>query len=438
VDIRKCVLMVGVVTLAGNQPSLAFGDLTKPIMLSVQKIEVETGGTYLYWFDNTQFGRRPFLVTAPRQFKGQSVTLDPKEITPGAKRWATPVSLYVLNKHTGNLASVDGVGYMNDEMAKPAGVKLHDSNFVYVPRVTLKIVSESGAPLARGLVRISDGGGTDKFVVLTPADNGDAEFRNVAWGDIEVKVDADGVKKTIDSTFQIPEKRDAPAFEKTVKVSGDVDTLAVAAGEAKPAAGKKPQTEGGSGILQTIVGLILLAIICAIVYVVVKSKGVTAESALRKLGVQIPEDQPGGAAAQTSAEPAVDPNKCPFCGQMKDAAGNCACSLGAGASPLGGGAPTIGPSGPRLIGAQGTYSGSIFQLSGSAIIGRDPSNSIPLPNDTTASRKHASISAANGVYSIRDEGSSNGTFVNGARITEQTLSPGDEVQIGATKFRFEV
>jgi pSer/pThr/pTyr-binding forkhead associated (FHA) protein len=34
-------------------------------------------------------------------------------------------------------------------------------------------------------------------------------------------------------------------------------------------------------------------------------------------------------------------------------------------------------------------------------------------------------------------GSSNGTFVNNNRITQQPLSPGDLVQIGSTKFRYE-
>jgi len=71
-------------------------------------------------------------------------------------------------------------------------------------------------------------------------------------------------------------------------------------------------------------------------------------------------------------------------------------------------------------------------------MGREADNPIALPNDSTASRRHATITQSNGGYSIRDEGSSNGTFVNGVRITEQALSAGDEIQIGGTKFRFEV
>jgi len=91
-----------------------------------------------------------------------------------------------------------------------------------------------------------------------------------------------------------------------------------------------------------------------------------------------------------------------------------------------------------LVGTQGTYSGHVFEIPvGSTTIGREAENPIPLVNDTTASRRHATITISGSDYTIRDEGSSNGTFVNGARVTEQKLMPGDEVQIGGTKFRFE-
>ena len=86
----------------------------------------------------------------------------------------------------------------------------------------------------------------------------------------------------------------------------------------------------------------------------------------------------------------------------------------------------------------GTYMGTVFPLSGLAVIGREPTNPVPLDRDTTASRKHAQILAEGGVYRVQDLGSSNGTFVNGARVEETVLQPGDEVSIGGTRFRFEV
>jgi pSer/pThr/pTyr-binding forkhead associated (FHA) protein len=86
----------------------------------------------------------------------------------------------------------------------------------------------------------------------------------------------------------------------------------------------------------------------------------------------------------------------------------------------------------------GTYMGQVFPVAGSAVIGREPANGVPLDRDTTASRRHAQISAEGGGYRIQDLGSANGTFVNGARVTESLLNPGDEVSIGGTRFRFEV
>jgi hypothetical protein len=52
------------------------------------------------------------------------------------------------------------------------------------------------------------------------------------------------------------------------------------------------------------------------------------------------------------------------------------------------------------------------------------------------SRRHCELLEAGGKLSVRDLGSSNGTFVNGKRITgQQTLKPGDELTVGAVTLR---
>jgi pSer/pThr/pTyr-binding forkhead associated (FHA) protein len=94
---------------------------------------------------------------------------------------------------------------------------------------------------------------------------------------------------------------------------------------------------------------------------------------------------------------------------------------------------------PRLVGARGAYGGHIFEITGAdATIGREVGNTIHLGTDNTVSRRHARILKQGDGWVIRDEGSSNGTWVNGVRVTEQLLRPGDEIQIGATFFRWEV
>jgi pSer/pThr/pTyr-binding forkhead associated (FHA) protein len=72
------------------------------------------------------------------------------------------------------------------------------------------------------------------------------------------------------------------------------------------------------------------------------------------------------------------------------------------------------------------------------VMGRDPMNGIGLPGDTKASRAHARVlQDGDGSWIVEDNGSTNGTFVNGQRITRQELAPGDTILIGATALRFE-
>jgi pSer/pThr/pTyr-binding forkhead associated (FHA) protein len=71
-------------------------------------------------------------------------------------------------------------------------------------------------------------------------------------------------------------------------------------------------------------------------------------------------------------------------------------------------------------------------------IGRAADNTITLSEDEFASGHHARIeSQRDGVW-IMDLGSTNGTFVNGARLDgRRKLREGDVVQVGDTELRFE-
>jgi hypothetical protein len=77
--------------------------------------------------------------------------------------------------------------------------------------------------------------------------------------------------------------------------------------------------------------------------------------------------------------------------------------------------------------------GSGFVIGDDATVGRHPMCDVVL-DDITVSRRHAEFRRLGDVYQITDFGSLNGTYVNGERIDETTLAPGDELQIG--KFRF--
>ena len=72
-------------------------------------------------------------------------------------------------------------------------------------------------------------------------------------------------------------------------------------------------------------------------------------------------------------------------------------------------------------------------------IGRGGQNEVPLDGDEFASAQHARFEAKRDGLWVEDIGSTNGTFVNGARVTTpRRLAQGDIVRVGQTDFRVEV
>jgi hypothetical protein len=83
--------------------------------------------------------------------------------------------------------------------------------------------------------------------------------------------------------------------------------------------------------------------------------------------------------------------------------------------------------------------GEVVTLDSHALrVGRSDDNDLAVDGDEYASSHHARFEPRrDGVY-VEDVGSTNGTFVNGIRLTqERRLAPGDVVRIGETDLRFE-
>ncbi len=70
-------------------------------------------------------------------------------------------------------------------------------------------------------------------------------------------------------------------------------------------------------------------------------------------------------------------------------------------------------------------------------IGRSPQCHVIL-EDRRSSRKHALIIKKGDKFFLQDLGSANGTLINGHKVSEEELHSGDEIQIGETKFTFEM
>ena len=77
----------------------------------------------------------------------------------------------------------------------------------------------------------------------------------------------------------------------------------------------------------------------------------------------------------------------------------------------------------------GPLSGQSFSISDGMTIGRSDSNLLTV-SDQTVSGKHAKIVVKGEAFSIVDLNSTNGTMVNGQKISEMPIKTGDKVQIG--------
>lgn len=115
-------------------------------------------------------------------------------------------------------------------------------------------------------------------------------------------------------------------------------------------------------------------------------------------------------------------------------------------------APAPAPVGPltrtRLIGQpvpvvawlvvkSGHYAGQQYRLEASTILGRDGNQCHFVVDDDAVSKEHAKINFERGQFVIYDLGSTNGTFINNARIQRQMLMDGDLLRLGNTTLVFK-
>jgi hypothetical protein len=89
-----------------------------------------------------------------------------------------------------------------------------------------------------------------------------------------------------------------------------------------------------------------------------------------------------------------------------------------------------------LTTASGKRKPARWELDKEVIVGRGGNCDIPI-GDEFASNLHAKVYEAEGRFYVEDLGSTNGTYVNGRRITYPTeLRGGDQIKIGRTVMEF--
>jgi hypothetical protein len=89
----------------------------------------------------------------------------------------------------------------------------------------------------------------------------------------------------------------------------------------------------------------------------------------------------------------------------------------------------------RLVPASGAA--AVDVSSDSALVGRDPTCDVVV-SDGSVSRKHARLELRGDTWTVVDQGSANGTFVDSQRIVESAIRAGQELRFGAIAFRVEI
>jgi len=103
--------------------------------------------------------------------------------------------------------------------------------------------------------------------------------------------------------------------------------------------------------------------------------------------------------------------------------------------------PALAAAGGRLVVQESPVleQGDEFEVDSAPLtVGRGGQNDVAIDGDEFASARHVRFEPRGDGVWVYDLGSTNGTYVNGVRISDaRKLAPGDIVRVGETDLRFE-
>ena len=359
-------------------------------------------------------------------------------------------AIFVWDLISGNLAS---------KMLRDAkgGWMLKESDYMDIAVVKVR-VENGGKPVASASIDLNDTRRTFSDIV-SPSSSGEVAFFAVKPGTQKVTIKYKG-GEPITQEFKLGLKRSDPNPVITIAIPGKVDTVAPTA--SKPATGaaaptdasapktsdaapstdstapqsdkekSKPAKQEGGSFLGTLIGALLgIGVVVGIGWFAIqyyKKNEDTVNAKLTQMGVQVPTpgDDPGpigNAVIPTAPVAPTPPQKI----VLDDAA----------PTPIAAAVPmaAMNTGVPRLL----MDSGDAVEIpDGQSVVGRDLGLWLSLAAESTVSRNHAVVIRSGSSVVVRDTGSTNGTYLNGQKISSDvTLTPGDSVQFGAVRFRYE-
>jgi len=349
-------------------------------------------------------------LNAPQKTNDASVTL---KIPPNAE------TLWIYESKTGNMARLKA-----SELSEKTELK--SDRWTHVARVQVNVRAQD-KPVASAFVTLKDSTGAEQKRVLEPSAEGILIFERVPLGKLEITAQyGDEGKATQETTLKAERELRVPVIELTL--SGTVATL-----EPKAVTeAHSEETPTGSRVGAIVMFIIALGLAVGVIYFLIRlatQKPQQLGDAMSKLGVELPQAPTSSASASTAASAAPPQPDLPSLET-------------AGVPPMATPPPTmtitVGPA-TRLVAIQGPYAGQTFEITADLMtVGREAVHPIALVNDMGISRTHAQIVRQGDQVLIEDLGSTNGTYVNGVRISAPTpIKPGDTVQLGASLFRVE-
>ena len=345
-------------------------------------------------------------------------------------------AVFIWDRKTGNLASKTVKDASNGTWTvKP-------TDYLDIAEVTVH-VEHAGKPVAAATVDLDDG--RRKITqLIAPSSSGVATFFAVKPGSLKITVHfkLNGKEgKPLTQLLDAPLTRTDAIPSATISLADSVDTVsptapsspgsATGSPASSPATGTtdgKPKDTGGGSILgQIIVYLIALGGMGAAIYFglqYMKKNPDSVGAKLEQLGVQIPK--PGDDPLTNPAPVPLPKTPAPVQKIILDDAQPDLITPIATSQVI---------TNPRLVSSTGD---ALSIPEGDLVVGREVGLGLSLVGETTVSRKHAQVSRQGSTVTVKDFGSTNGTFVNGIPVQgEQSIRPGDAVQFGSVKFRFE-
>ncbi len=462
------------------------------------QISRATYATFLLFLSASSFGQKSYQISGDSSYKvwfGSSIqtkktdkvtSLQPKAIKLTDEKGK---ALYLLaTRPDGKMAAIVlGESTPTIAITNEQFDRWYETNIIF---------SHSRKPVSAGVVTISCG--TESWqLILTPQDSGKLIINGALARPIKITFtgkDLEGTAVKESSQFDLTKSGGTPTWSLNVPISGEVDTLDVEEDSGKPdisadpdkSVSNDPQSNnsnsnrsggaqvsspnqgktgsskndqqattsseaikevangltnatdtskpGGFGFLTGLLGILVGVGTLVGIWLLSQKYRDQINPHLKQMGVQIQE--PGAEPVQLATTATDLPQSPPQAIQVTNA------PLQPIQLPdVQSSVPTINLTPnidvPKILVLKSDNRADIAVTEGLFAIGRD----LPAPfgiSDNSVSRQHAELKNEDGVVTVTDYNSTNGTFVNGERISDNViLQVGDLVQFGQISYRVE-